>query len=94
MALLPKRATRTRVWVSAASLAAVGPAVWIGGAVAPRHVAALPAHLQGAGLGAAIVIEHARDARFTLPAGFEELTRYRYGDTGVLLAEAPTEDSA
>lgn len=44
--------------------------------------------------GAAIVIEHARDARFTLPAGFEELTRYRYGDTGVLLAEAPTEDSA
>lgn len=44
--------------------------------------------------GAAIVIEHARGATFALPAGFTEQTRYRYGDTGVLLAEAPIGESA
>ncbi len=44
--------------------------------------------------GAAVVIEHARRGPPTLPVGFSEVSRYRYGDTAVLLAKfTPNEES-
>ncbi len=43
--------------------------------------------------GAAVVLEHATKEAPQLPEGFAELTRYRYGDTSVLLAEAPEEEA-
>lgn len=42
--------------------------------------------------GAAVVVEHAIKSAVELPTGFSEITRYKYGDTGVLLAEAPAEE--
>ena len=41
--------------------------------------------------GAAIVVEHARRAPPTLPDDFAPVATYRYGDTAVLLSEAPGE---
>ena len=42
--------------------------------------------------GAAVVVEHARREPPTLPAGFSEISSYRYGDTAVLLARAPANE--
>ena len=41
--------------------------------------------------GAAIVVEHARRAPPTLPDDFACVATYRYGDTAVILSEAPGE---
>lgn len=35
---------------------------------------------------AGLLVEHAHKSAYPVPAGFVELARYRYGDTGVLLA--------
>lgn len=44
--------------------------------------------------GAAVVVEHERRKPPCLPAGFIEISSYRYGDTAVMLAEHPGGEEA